>query len=100
MQIVRNFSEIAPNIAFPEFSFYELYYSTFEKSELGRIKKLLPLREMADNFGLVRKSMRLKLGRRLFFTPEGKVPLIFLKMYTDATCYESEMWYPTDAKLL
>lgn len=55
---------------------------------------------MADNFGLVRKSMRLKLGRRLFFTPEGKVPLIFLKMYTDAMCYESEMWYPTDAKLL
>ena len=27
-------------------NFYELYYSTFEKSELGRIKKLLPLREM------------------------------------------------------
>ena len=48
---VRNFSEIAPNIAFPEFNFYELYYSTFEKSELGRIKKLLPLREMAENFG-------------------------------------------------
>ena len=44
----RNFSEIAPNIAFPEFNFYELYYSTFEKSELGRIKKLLHLREMAE----------------------------------------------------
>lgn len=65
MSNVRNFSEIAPNIAFPEFNFYELYYSTFEKSELGRIKKLLPLREMAENFGLVRKSMRPKLGRRL-----------------------------------
>lgn len=51
MSRVRNFSEIAPNIAFPEFNFYELYYSTFEKSELGRIKKLLPLREMAENFG-------------------------------------------------
>ena len=64
MSIVRNFSEIAPNIAFPEFNFYELYYSTFEKSELGRIKKLLPRREMAESFGLVRKSMRPKLGRR------------------------------------
>gem|GEM_PF-6998193 len=31
MSKVRNFSEIAPNIAFPEFNFYELYYSTFEK---------------------------------------------------------------------
>ena len=52
----RNFSEIAPNIAFPEFNFYDLYRSTFEKSELGRIKKLLPLREMAENFGLDGKA--------------------------------------------
>ena len=37
---------------------------------------------MAENFGLVRKSMRPKLGRRSFFTPEGKVALMFLKMYT------------------
>lgn len=86
MSKVRNFSEIAPNIAFPEFNFYELYYSTFEKSELGRIKKLLPLREMAENFGLVRKSMRPKLGRKSFFTPEGKVALMFLKMYTGLSC--------------
>lgn len=62
MSKVRDFSEIAPNIAFPELNFYELYYSSFEKSELGRIKKLLPLREMAENFGQVRKSMRSKLG--------------------------------------
>ena len=86
MSKVRNFSEIAPNIAFPEFNFYELYYSTFEKSELGRIKKLLPLREMAENFGLVRKSMRPKLGRKSFFTPEGKVAMMFLKMYTGLSC--------------
>lgn len=37
--------------------------STFEKSELGRIKKLLPLREMAENFGTTSKSMRTKRGR-------------------------------------
>ena len=86
MSKVRNFSEIAPNIAFPEFNFYELYYSTFEKSELGRIKKLLPLHEMAENFGLVRKSMRPKLGRKSFFTPERKVALMFLKMYTGLSC--------------
>ena len=65
MSKVQNFSEIAPNIAFPEFNFYELYYSTCEKSELGRIKKLLPLRKMAENFGLVRKSMRSKLLEQL-----------------------------------
>ena len=86
MAKVRNFSKIAPNLAFPEFNFYDLYHSTFEKSELGRIKKLLPLREMAENFGLIRKSMRPKLGRRSFFTPEGKVTLMFLKMYTGLSC--------------
>lgn len=52
MSEVRIFSEIEPIIAFPEFNFYELYYSTFEKTELGRIKKLLPLCEMADSFRL------------------------------------------------
>lgn len=73
------FAEIAPNIGFSEFDFYDLYRSTFEKSELGRIKKLLPLRAMADNFGLVSKSMKPKLGRKAFFTPEGKVAFMFLK---------------------
>ena len=41
---------------------------------------------MAENFGLVRKSMRPKLGHRSFFTPEGKVALMFLKMYTGLSC--------------
>ena len=49
---VRNYAEIAPNIGFSEFDFYDLYRSTFEKSELGRMKKLLPLHAMAENFGL------------------------------------------------
>lgn len=173
MAKVQNFAEITPNLPFSEFDFYDLYRSTFEKSELGRMKRLLPLREMAESFGLVRKGMRPKAGRRPYFTPEGKVALMFLKtrtglscpklmeqlngnihyqmfcdviidptrpltnykllddivlelarnlkiqqqqgllaemwkpymkdletMYTDATCYESEMRYPTDPKLL
>ena len=47
---------------------------------------MLPLREIAENFGMVRKSMRPKLGRRSFFTPEGKMALMFLKMYTGLIC--------------
>lgn len=86
MEKVRNLAEIAPSIGFTEFDFYDLYRLTFEKSELGRIKKLLPLREMAENFGLVIKSMRPKLGRRSYFTPEGKVALMFLKMHTGLSC--------------
>ena len=51
---------------------------TFENSELERMKRLLPLHEMAVNFGLVSNH----------------------PFYTDATCYESEMRYPTDQKPL
>ena len=67
MSKVRNFSEIAPNIAFPEFNFYELYYSTFEKSELGRIKKLLPLREMSRRLGIHRPRTKFLDVRRLTY---------------------------------
>ena len=86
MAKVQNFAEITPNLPISEFDFYDLYRSTFEKSELGRIKKLLPLHEMAENFGLVSKSMRPNLGRRSYFTPVGKVSLMFLKMYTGLSC--------------
>ena len=63
MSKITNFAEIAPNLPFTEYDFYDLYRETFEKSELGRIKHLLPLREMAESFGLVNKSMKPKLGR-------------------------------------
>jgi len=82
MSKVQNFAGIAPDLPFTEYNFYEFYRETFEKSELGRMKRLLPLHEMAEDFGLVSRSMRPKLGRRSHFTPEGKVALMFLKMYT------------------
>lgn len=82
MAKVQNFSEISPNLPFTEFDFYELYRRTFEHSELGRIRQKLPLHEMAENFGLISKSMRPKIGRKTYFTPEGKVALMILKMYT------------------
>ena len=100
MSKVQNFAGLHQSLPFTEFDFYEIYRQSFEKSELGRMKRLLPLHEMAESFGLVSKNLRPKRGRKSYFTPEGKVALMFLKMYTDATCYESEMRYPTDAKLL
>ena len=36
------------------------------------MKELLPLHAMAKNFELVSKIMRLKPGRRSYFTPEGE----------------------------
>lgn len=173
MAKVQKISDLSPNIPFTEFNFYYFYNKSFDNSKLGRIKKLLPLHEMAVKLGLVRESKGPRAGRKSFFTPEGKVALMFLKMYTqlsfpklleelnsnihyqifcdiaidplhpltnyklldhianeiannlriqqqqdllaetwkpymhdldtiytDATCYESEMRYPTDTKLL
>jgi len=86
MSKVQNFAEITPNIPFTEFNFYNLYRETFENTELGRIKKLLPLHDMAENLGLVRKSMKPKCGSKSYFSPEGKVALIFLKAKTQLSC--------------
>ena len=82
MAKVQNFSGITPDLPFTEYDFYDLNRKTFENSELGRIKQKLPLQEMVENFGLTSKGMRPRRGRRSYFTPEGKVALMFLKMYT------------------
>ena len=173
MTKVRRLSELSPSLPFTEYDFYDLYLKTFEGTELGRMKKMLPLRQMAETFGLVSRRQVPKRGAKPYFSPEGKVALVFLKtytqlsapqlmeqlngnihyqifcgiridperpltnykliddialelagkmriqklqdvlaeawkpymkdldtMYTDATCYESEMRYPTDQKLL
>ena len=47
MAKVRNLSDIQQEIAFTELDFYQQYEENFKTSELGRIKSLLPLREMA-----------------------------------------------------
>lgn len=47
MAKIRNFAEIAPNLPFTEYDFYEEYRGAFEKTELGRMKKILPLHELA-----------------------------------------------------
>ena len=82
MTKVQNLAEISQSLPFTEFDFYERFKQSFESTELGRMKKLLPLREMAETMGLVRESLMPKRGRRSYFTPEGKVALMFLKMYT------------------
>ena len=173
MAKVQHISGITKRLPFDDLDFYDLFRVTFENSELGRMKRLLPLHEMAVSFGLVSNRHERKRGPKPFFSPEGKVALMFLKnytqlsapklleqlngnihyqifcdisinplrtlrnykliddiaseladklriqqqqdilaeawkpymkdldtFYTDATCYESEMRYPTDQKLL
>ena len=82
MAKVQHISGITKRIPFEGFDFYDLFRVTFENSELGRMKRLLPLHEMAVNFGLVSNRPVRKRGPKPFFSPEGKVALMFLKMYT------------------
>ena len=82
MAKVQHISGITKRIPFEGFNFYDLFRITFENSELGRMKRLLPLHEMALNFGLVSNRPERKRGPKPFFSPEGKVALMFLKMYT------------------
>ena len=82
MAKVQHISGITKRIPFEDLDFYDLFRVTFENSELGRMKRLLPLHEMAVNFGLVPDRHERKRGPKPFFSPEGKVALMFLKMYT------------------
>ena len=86
MAKVQQLAEITPNLPLTEYDFYEFFRTTFETSELGRMKRLLPLRKMADNLGLVRRGTMPRRGSRPYFTAEGKVALMFLKMYTGLSC--------------
>ena len=82
MAKVQHISGITKRLPFEDLDFYDLFRVTFENSELGRMKRLLPLHEMAVNFGLVSNRYEHKRGPKPFFSPEGKVALMFLKMYT------------------
>ena len=53
MAKIRHLSEFQQEIAFTEFDFYQRYAETFKTSELGGIKSLLPLRQMAISFNLM-----------------------------------------------
>ena len=86
MAKVQQLAEITPNLPLTEYDFYEFFRTTFETSELGKMKRLLPLRKMVDNLGLVRRGTMPRRGSRPYFTAEGKVALMFLKMYTGLSC--------------
>ena len=64
------------------------------------MKRLLPLHEMAVNFGLVSNRYERKRGPKPFFSPEGKVALMFLKMHTGHTCRSVEAIYERPGYIL
>ena len=82
MAKVQHIFGISKRLPFEDLDFYDLFRIIFENSELGRMKCLLPLHEMAVNFCLVSNRPEPKRGPKSFFSPQGKVALMFLKMYT------------------
>ena len=53
---IRHLSEIHQGIAFTEFDFYQRYAEKFKTSELGRIRSVLPLRQMAISFNMMGRA--------------------------------------------
>lgn len=57
------------------------YHEGFVNSELGRIRAILPLSEIASSIA-VRSKHRSRKGKKSMFPPEGEIALMFLKSYT------------------
>ena len=76
---IRKISEIEPTLGFTEFDILEKYRQSFEKSELGRLHSLFPFSELAQQMNLHES----RLGRKSYFSPEGKIALMVLKSYTN-----------------
>ena len=77
---LQQISDISPTIAFTEFDILQKYCESFRISELGRIRSLLPIKEMAK---VINSHFRRKhpQGKKPMFSPEGEVALMFLKSY-------------------
>lgn len=78
MRKIQKLADLQPSLAFSEYDIFSQYQDSFYKSELGGLYRSLPFVELALEMGL--KSSR--LGRKSYFTAEGKLALMVLKSYT------------------
>lgn len=78
---LQKIGDIQPTLPFTEYDFLKKYREGFAVSELGRIRALLPLKEMADELAshFPKKHSR---GNTPMFPPDGEIALMFLKPYT------------------
>jgi len=78
MRKIQKISDLEPTISFSEFDFYQSYQQSFPASELGHLHKAIPFDKLANTLGLHEKVD----GRDSYFSPQGKLALMFLKSYT------------------
>lgn len=78
---LQKIGDIQPTLPFTEYDFLKKYRESFAVSELGRIRALLPLKEMADELAshFPKKHSR---GNTPMFPPDGEIALMSLKPYT------------------
>ena len=78
---LQKIGDIQPSLPFTEYDFLKKCRESFAVSELGRIRALLPLKEMADELAshFPKKHSR---GNTPMFPPDGEIALMFLKPYT------------------
>ena len=76
---IQKISEIEPCLGFSEFDMLKKYRQSFATSELGRFHSQFPFSELARQIHLKSST----LGRKSYFSPEGKIALMVLKSYTN-----------------
>lgn len=78
---LQKIGDIQPTLPFTEYDLLKKYRESFAVSELGRIRALLPLKEMADELAshFPKKHSR---GNTPMFPLDGEIALMFLKPYT------------------
>ena len=80
MRKIQQIAEITQTLPlYQEGELLSLYRSSFESSELGGLHRVFPFSAIAEGFGLKKAC---KVGRKGFFSSEGKVALMLLKSYT------------------
>lgn len=84
MAKIQKISSIEPTLGFTEFDILQQYRQSFEYSELGHLYSVLPLSELACSMNL----RQAPLGRKSYFSPQGKIALMFLKAYTNFSDFD------------
>lgn len=79
MAKIQKISGLQPTLGFSEFDIYQSFRESFLCSELGKLHQAFPFSSFCKSIGLEQNT----LGRKSYFSPEGKVALMLLKAYTD-----------------
>ena len=79
MTKIEKLSDLQPTIAFSEYDFFNLYVNSYPSSEIGGIDQAIPWVELIASLRLKEHDGK---GRKTYFSPKGKLALMFLKSYT------------------